>query len=159
MKLILSERREDAGERLADTLAEAIASNPRIRLGLSAGRTSIHAYGALVQRFHERGGFSFRHVTAFGTDEYVGLSPADHRSTRYLMNFHLFKQVDLPGEQTFVPRADVKDPEAECKALDLPSTTRSRRAAGSIWWCSASATTATSVSTSRARRPRAACAW
>lgn len=119
MKLILSESREVAGERLAETLAEAIAGNPRIRLGMSAGRTSIHAYGALVRLFHERGGFSFRHVTAFGTDEYVGLSPSDHRSTRYLMNFHLFKQVDLPGEQTFVPRADVKDPDAECKALDL----------------------------------------
>jgi glucosamine-6-phosphate deaminase len=119
MRLILSTTREDAGERLADVLAFAIGKNPHLKLGLSAGRTSILAYTGLVQRFHERGGFSFRHVTAFGTDEYVGLTPNDHRSTRYLMNFHLFRQVDIPREQTFVPRGDAKDLEAECKAWDM----------------------------------------
>jgi glucosamine-6-phosphate deaminase len=117
--MILSDTREHAGERLADTLAAGIAKNPHLKLGLSAGRTSILAYIGLVQRFHERGGFSFRNVTAFGTDEYVGLSPFDHRSTRYLMNYHLFKQVDMPGEQTFVPRGDAKDLDAECRAWDL----------------------------------------
>jgi glucosamine-6-phosphate deaminase len=35
------------------------------------------------------------------------------------MNFHLFRQVDIPLEQTYVPRGDVKDLEAECKAWDL----------------------------------------
>ena len=119
MKLILCKTREDAGERLADTLAFAIVKNPHLKLGLSAGRTSILCYTGLVQRFHERGGFSFRHVTAFGTDEYVGLTPNDHRSTRYLMNFHLFRQVDIPREQTFVPRGDAKDLDAECKAWDM----------------------------------------
>jgi glucosamine-6-phosphate deaminase len=119
MKLVLSERREIAGDRLAETLAAAIAHNPRLKLGLSAGRTSIHAYYELVKLFHGRGGFSMRHVTAFGTDEYVGLPPEDHRSTRFLLNFHLFRQVDIPREQTFVPRGDAKDIEAECKAWDL----------------------------------------
>jgi glucosamine-6-phosphate deaminase len=119
MKLILSERREISGDRLAETLAAAIAHNPRAKLGLSAGRTSIHAYMELVKLFHERGGFSLRHVTAFGTDEYVGLPPEDHRSTRFLLNFYLFRQLDIPREQTFVPRGDAKDLEAECKAWDL----------------------------------------
>lgn len=119
MKLILSENREDAGERLAETLAGELARNPRLKMALSAGRTSILAYSSLVQLFHERGGFSFRNVTAFGTDDYVGLSPFDHRSTRYILNYHLFKHVDIPGEQTIVPRADALDIEAECKAFDL----------------------------------------
>ena len=119
MKMILADSRELAAVRLADTLAAAIAANPHIKMGLSAGRTSSLAYTALVQRFHEQGGFNFRNVTAFGTDEYVGLSPFDHRSTRYLMNYHLFNQVDIPGEQTFVPRGDAKDLEAECKAWDM----------------------------------------
>jgi glucosamine-6-phosphate deaminase len=119
MKLILSDTRQSAAIHLADALAARMAENPHCKLGLSAGRTSTLAYTALVQRFHERGGFSFRNVTAFGTDEYVGLTPFDHRSTRYLMNYHLFNQVDIPGEQTFVPRGDAKDLEAECKAWDM----------------------------------------
>jgi glucosamine-6-phosphate deaminase len=118
MKLIVCENREAAGLRLADDLADAIVANPRLRLCLSAGRTSIHAYEALVQRYHEHGGFSFRHLTVFATDEYVGLSPQDHRSTRYILNYHLFRQVDLPLEQTFIPRGDVPDIEAECKVWD-----------------------------------------
>jgi glucosamine-6-phosphate deaminase len=119
MKLIICDRSTEPGDRLAETLAEAIAANPRLKLGLSAGRTSIRAYGELVRRFHEKGGFSFRHITAFGTDEYVGLPAEDHRSTRYLMNFHLFRQVDIPREQTFVPRGDAQNLEAECKAWDM----------------------------------------
>lgn len=118
MKLIVSENREAAGVRVADTLAEAIAENPRLRLCLSAGKTSIHAYETLVQRYHERGGFTFRYLTVYGTDDYVGVPPEDHRSTRYILNYHLFRQVDMPLEQTFIPRGDVADLEAECKVWD-----------------------------------------
>ncbi len=110
-----------------------------------------------MKLFHERGGFSLRHVTAFGTDEYVGLPPEDHRgSTRFLLNFYLFRQVDIPREQTFVPRGDARDLEAECKAWDPLIEARGGL---DLVVCSASATTATSASTSPAARPRAACAW
>lgn len=118
MKLIVCENREATGARLAETLAEAISENPRLRLCLSAGKTSLHAYEALVQRYHEQGGFTFRYLTVFATDEYVGVPPEDHRSTRYLLNYHLFRQVDMPREQTFIPRGDVTDIEAECRVWD-----------------------------------------
>lgn len=119
MKLIVCEHREASGELIATMLADAIARDPRMRLGLSAGRTSLVAYDELVCRYHERGGFSLAQVTTFNTDEYVGLAPSDRRSTRFLMNTHLFRQVDIPREQTFVPRGDASDLEAECKAFDL----------------------------------------
>ena len=119
MKLIVCDDRDAAAERLAVMLAEALAAKPALRLGLSAGSTSLLAYSHLVRRYHKQGGFSFRKATTFSTDEYVGLSPEDHRSTRYLMNSHLFYQVDIPREQTFVPRGDTIDVEAECRAFDL----------------------------------------
>lgn len=118
MKLIVSESREAAGVRVAEELIETISGNPRMRLCLSAGKTSIHAYETLVQRYHEQGGFTFRYLTVYGTDEYVGVPPEDHRSTRYLLNYHLFRQVDMPPEQTFIPRGDVADLEAECKVWE-----------------------------------------
>ena len=119
MKLIVTDHREAAGALLADMLVDAITENPRLILGLSAGQTSLLAYHELVLRYHERGGFTFGYLTAFGTDEYVGLRPEDHRSTRFLLNYHLFRQVDIPRENTHVPRGEVADPEAECKAYDL----------------------------------------
>ncbi|MCS6969713.1 MAG: glucosamine-6-phosphate deaminase [Planctomycetota bacterium] len=118
MRLIVCNDREDAASRLADLLAEALIAQPAINLGLSAGTTSVLAYIQLVRRFHA-GGFSFRQATTFNTDEYIGLKPTDHRSTRYVMNANLFYLVDIPREQTFVPRGDVSDLEAECKAFDL----------------------------------------
>jgi glucosamine-6-phosphate deaminase len=119
MKLIVCENREGSGDVIATMLVDAIARNPRMKLGLSCGRTSLVAYDELVCRYHEKGGFTFAHLTAFSTDEYVGLAPEDRRSTRFLMNKHLFKQVDIPREQTVVPRGDVDDLDAECKAFDL----------------------------------------
>jgi glucosamine-6-phosphate deaminase len=119
MKLIVCHDRDEAAERLAGMLADALVDKPTLRFGLSAGSTSLLAYSHLVRRYHKQGGFSFRRACTFSTDEYVGLPPEDHRSTRYLMNSHLFYQVDVPREQTFVPRGDALDLDAECRAFDL----------------------------------------
>jgi glucosamine-6-phosphate deaminase len=119
MKLIVCKDRDEAAELLAERLAEAIAGKPALRLGLSAGTTSLLAYSHLARRYHKHGGFSLRKVCTFNTDEYVGLPPEDHRATRYLMNSHLFCQVDIPREQTFIPRGDALDLDAECRAFDL----------------------------------------
>ena len=119
MKLVVTDSRQAAGEHIASLLARAIADQPRLVLGLSCGMTSMVAYRELVSQFHERGGFSFRHVVTFSTDEYVGLSPADRRSTRAMMNYHLLRQVDIPREHTYVPRGDAADLDLECRAYDL----------------------------------------
>jgi glucosamine-6-phosphate deaminase len=119
MKLIICENVQAAGELIASMLAEAISARPRLNLGLSAGRTSLVAYDELVCRWNRPGGFSFQNLTTFNTDEYVSLSPHDRRSTRFIMNRHLFSQVDVAREQTFIPRGDAADLEAECKAYDL----------------------------------------
>ncbi|MBA3684822.1 MAG: glucosamine-6-phosphate deaminase [Planctomycetes bacterium] len=119
MKLQVFRSRESAGHALARLLAEAIAEQPDLTLGLSAGNTSLYAYAELVRLFHAKGGFSFRRVTCFNTDEYVGLLPGDPRSTRYIMNYHLFNQVDVQREQTYVPTGDAADIDAECSAYDL----------------------------------------
>ena len=119
MQLIVTDDREAAGELLASKLVESITDNPRLVLGLSAGSTSLLAYRELVQHWHEHGGFSFNNVEVFSCDEYVGLRPEDHRSTRFMLNYHLFRQVDIPRENTHVPRGDVRDLELECKAYDM----------------------------------------
>lgn len=118
MKVVVCEDRNAAAEHVAQLLAQAIAAAPRMKLGLSAGVTSLLAYAHLVRLFHGKGGFSFRWLTTFNTDEYVGLPPEDHRSTRYIMNCNLFCQVDMPREQSFVPRGDAVDLDEECKAYD-----------------------------------------
>ena len=118
MEIEVHDSREAAGSAVAAKLAAAIAKRPDLVLGLSAGRASLYAYDDLVKRY-ARGAASFRRLTTFACDEYVGLAPGDPRSTRYLLNHHLFNHVDAPKEQTFVPNGAVKDLDAECRAYDL----------------------------------------
>lgn len=118
MELEVHDSRESAGAALGAKLATAVARKPDLVLGLSAGRTSFHAYGDLVARY-ARGGLTFRRVTTFACDEYLGLPPGDPRSSRYLLNYHLFNHIDLPKEQTYVPNGAAVDVEAECRAFDL----------------------------------------
>jgi glucosamine-6-phosphate deaminase len=119
MKLTVCRDRDEAAAQVADLLVGAVRKDPHLRLGLSAGSTSLIAYSEVVRRFHQDGGFSFRWVSTFNTDEYVGLKPNDPRSTRFLMNSSLFWQIDLPLCQTHVPRGDSRDLDAECQAYDL----------------------------------------
>ena len=118
MKLIIAEDRDAAGVLIAGMLADAITAKPRLVLGLSCGQTSILAYRELVHRHHERGDCSMARVQTFGTDEYVGLIPEDHRSTRFILNYHLIRQVDIKRENTYVPRGDAPDLDSECRAYD-----------------------------------------
>jgi len=124
MELIVADSRAEASRKLAGYLAEALIATPRLRLCLSAGRTSVCCYEHLVRRYHEPGGPSFRNAMIFGTDDYVGLRPDDFRSTRYILNYHLFNQVDIPGDQTVIMRGDATDLEAECRAFDLTIAAR-----------------------------------
>jgi len=119
VKIEVHDTREDAALSLARCLAADIQAKPDLVLGLSAGRTSQAAYQELVRLFHGPDGFSFRKVTAFATDEYLGLPPGDPRTTRYLMNYHLFNHIDIRKEHTHVPNGAAADIEAECKAYDL----------------------------------------
>lgn len=119
MNIEVHSTREDAAEAVAQHLAADLAAKPDLLLGLSVGRTSQATYDALVRRYHGGNGFSLRRATAFATDEYLGLQPGDPRSTRYLLNYHLFNHVDIAKENTFVPNGAAVDIEAECKAYDL----------------------------------------
>jgi glucosamine-6-phosphate deaminase len=119
VQIEVHDTREDAATALAGRLADDLREKPDLVLGLSAGRSSQAAYQELVRLYHGENGFSFRHAVAFASDEYLGLPAGDPRSTRYLLNYHLFNHVDIAKEHTFVPNGAAVDIEAECKAYDL----------------------------------------
>jgi glucosamine-6-phosphate deaminase len=61
---------------------------------------------------------SFRHVTTFNLDEYVGLPTSDAGSYRAYMERHFIEQVDVRTERVHVPRSSHGDPEVECRAYE-----------------------------------------
>lgn len=119
MRLVICRNAHGAAMQLADLIEDRVRSEPKLNLGLATGRTSAGAYEALVRRHNACTDFTFRHVSTFNTDEFVGLKPWDSRSTRFFMNYRLFKHVDIPLENTMVPRGDAVDVESEAKAYEL----------------------------------------
>lgn len=118
MKLLICDTPEEAGLRLADIIERSLCEKPDINLGLATGASSTRAYSELVRRYHRRRDLTFRYCNTFNTDEFVGLFPGDEHSTRFHMNYHLFNQVDVHLENTFVMRGDAFDIETECRAYE-----------------------------------------
>ncbi len=113
MEVILVETESQGAALAARILGRQVAARPDSVLGLATGSTPIPVYAELV-RMHREEGLSFRRVTTFNLDEYVGLSPEHPCSYRHYMCQHLFSQVDLLPERTHVPDGQACDIPAFC---------------------------------------------
>lgn len=102
---------------VADVFSNLITSKEYPILGLATGSTPVGVYNELIKRYQE-GKLSFKNVTSFNLDEYVGLDGNHDQSYRYFMNHHLFNHVDIDKNKTFVPLGigDIKD---NAKKYDL----------------------------------------
>ncbi len=86
-------------------------------LGLPTGGTPQKMYEYLVQFFRE-GRVTFRHVTTFNMDEYVGL-PEDHpQSYHQFMSERLFSHVDMNPKNIHIPNGNAEDLRAECASYE-----------------------------------------
>uniref|UniRef100_S4PE45 Glucosamine-6-phosphate isomerase n=1 Tax=Pararge aegeria TaxID=116150 RepID=S4PE45_9NEOP len=89
----------------------------RFVLGLPTGGTPLGMYRKLIE-FHREGRLSFRHVTTFNMDEYVGL-PRDHpESYHYYMWNEFFKHIDIDPAQAHVLDGNAENLAAECQRFE-----------------------------------------
>lgn len=83
-------------------------------LGLATGSTPEGLYRNIIEKY-DQGEVSFKHVTTFNLDEYIGLKGEDPNSYRFFMNEKLFKHIDISADKTFVPNGVATDLKAECR--------------------------------------------
>ena len=88
-------------------------------LGLATGSSPIGVYKELV-RLHRKEGLSFKNVVTFNLDEYFGLKAEDKQSYHSFMYTHLFDHIDIPQEQVYIPKGDIKEEDvaAYCNAYE-----------------------------------------
>ncbi|MBI3492019.1 MAG: glucosamine-6-phosphate deaminase [Acidobacteria bacterium] len=98
---------------LAADVARALATNPRLVLGLPAGRTPIPLYDALA-RLYQAGRVDFRRAAAFNLDEFIGLGARHPGSYRAFMRQHLLDRINLPPANVHAPRGEARDVAREC---------------------------------------------
>jgi len=102
MDIVILDNSEQVAVEAARMVSTLLRREPAAILGLATGQTPIAMYRELV-REHRENGLSFRDVTTFNLDEYVGLEPGSPQSYRAYMHEELFDHVDIDFASTFLP--------------------------------------------------------
>lgn len=100
MKVIVGNN-EEISKLLAEDFIKVINKKPNAVLGLATGTSPLCVY-ANLKRANKEGRVSFKDVTTFNLDEYVGLEGTHNQSYRYFMNKNLFDDVDINKKNTNV---------------------------------------------------------
>lgn len=101
----------------ASYISSQVKDNPHIVLGLATGSTPTGLYEQLIKD-HVMLGTSYRHVTTFNLDEYVGLNKENPNSYYAFMEKHLFQHLDIQSEYTFIPDGMSAHPQKECSIYE-----------------------------------------
>ncbi|MGJ9458115.1 glucosamine-6-phosphate deaminase [Oceanobacillus sp. CF4.6] len=83
-------------------------------LGLATGSTPEGLYKRLIEKYNAQE-VSFKDVSTFNLDEYVGLENNDHNSYHHFMDEKLFKHIDIATEHVHVPNGVAGNLEKECE--------------------------------------------
>ena len=96
----------DTPENIAKTVAQEyvalLAEKPDAVLGFATGSTPLDLYAELARLCSEKK-ISFKDVSTFNLDEYLGLDGTHDQSYRYFMNKNLFEKIDIDIARTRVP--------------------------------------------------------
>lgn len=119
MNLVVLEKSQ-IDEVVASLFIDTINNKPNCVLGLATGSSPVGIYKNLVKAYQEKK-VSFKDVTTFNLDEYIGLEESHHQSYRYFMNDNLFNHIDIDKNKTHVPNGtnyeyDVENYDKEIEA-------------------------------------------
>ena len=113
MKVIIKDNYDGLSQEAAEIIADFVKKNPRCVLGLATGSTPIGTYEALAKNKE----LSFKNVTTFNLDEYIGLDKGNKQSYHFFMDKYLFSKIDIDLKNTFFP-TDFKNLEDYDKKID-----------------------------------------
>lgn len=114
MRIIQANDYDHLSELAANYLIDKIQTNPAIVLGLATGGTPLGTYKRLIKD-HELYGTSYKNVTTYNLDEYVGFLPENPNSYHAFMYDNLFEKVDISTENVHLPNGSAVDLVEECK--------------------------------------------
>jgi glucosamine-6-phosphate deaminase len=117
MRVAIEKDEAAAAERAAAVVARLVRSRHRCILGLASGRTMEPVYASLTRQ-HRGEGLSFRDVSAFGLDEYIGAATSDPWGFHAFLRRHLVNETDLPRASVHLPNGKARDVFAEAARFE-----------------------------------------
>lgn len=112
MNVIKVKDYEEMSARASDYLLDKIQKLENPVIGLATGSTPEGLYKQLIAKNEK---ISFKNVTTFNLDEYVGLNKGDPNSYHFYMNDKLFNHIDIVKDNTHLPNGDAEVLEQECR--------------------------------------------
>lgn len=113
MRIVIVPTATEVAQFSAQHIQQTINKKKDAVLGLATGSSPIALYKELIARV-KAGELSFKRVTSYNLDEYLGLRGDHPQSYRYFMNEHLFKHIDIDRDNTFVPDGASDNPIQAC---------------------------------------------
>ena len=117
MKVVILKDSDSVAAYGANIFVKHINKKPNAVLGLATGSTPVALYKKLISAY-STGLVSFKAVSTFNLDEYLGISGDHPQSYRYFMNQQFFDHTDIDKNNTSVPQGDAADPIAACEAYE-----------------------------------------
>jgi glucosamine-6-phosphate deaminase len=114
MEVIIKDSYDEMSRAAAQTVAKTLNSKPNAVIGMATGSTPLGLYKELV-RLHREEGLNFSQVTTFNLDEYVGLGKDHEQSYHYFMHENLFRHVNIPPQNIYIPSGTTDNYEAFCQ--------------------------------------------
>lgn len=117
MNIIKVKNYDEMSKKASELVVNQIKNNPSSILGLATGSTPEGLYLELIKKYNN-GEVSFKDVTSFNLDEYVGLAPDHDQSYNYYMNEKLFNHVDIDKNKTHLPNGIAEDLQQEVEQYE-----------------------------------------
>jgi len=113
MNVITLKDYEELSKKAARILAGIIELNPNSVLGLPTGDTPLGMYKKLIE-YCQKDNISFKGITTFNLDEYIGLRPEHPASFNNYMYKNLFNYIDIKEKNIHIPNGNAEDIKKEC---------------------------------------------
>lgn len=117
MELVILDTAEDIARRAADVIEALLIDKPDAVLGTATGSSPLPLYDELTRRY-EAGRITFKDVTGFMLDEYVGLPEGHPERYATFMERNLRSRVDMAPGALHGPDALSEDLQAACEAYE-----------------------------------------
>ena len=102
MRVVILPSELEASNFAANFISNYISDKEKTVLGLATGSSTVLIYEALIKKYKQQH-ISFKNVTTFNLDEYVGLKPEHAQSYRHYMNSKFFDHIDINYKNVFIP--------------------------------------------------------
>ena len=117
MNIIKVKDYDEMSDKACELIVDRLNKLENPVFGLATGSTPEGLYKRLIEKYEQKE-VSFKGVTSFNLDEYIGLAADNPNSYHYFMGEKLFNHVDISPSQTHLPNGIADDLNKECRDFE-----------------------------------------